>query len=326
MGGPQATQTQEGVTRTRLSTRYSQPVSPRKCHVLTCVAAARLRRDPILSLSFPHSLALAARSTWSAGCGCSGARRCCRRPVAWEFAVVHGSVADDLKVLRQPAHPALPEHGGRVAADERQLACLEQVPVVQPIRALMPLDRPLVLDRLPVVLAQRLQLSRQLEQAVRDRHELGLSNDRLELGVLDFDRRLHQDAWIFEPGSLGVTDEVVDVQGPRNALPPEDLVLLHVLRQAAIAVHIRKVKLSSGLERAVHFVDDRGLVWREVDHAVGDHEIHGLGLDSRVRKLLNVAFDEVEVRLLVSQRFGAEVVCVITCHLQLLGSHINASH
>eukprot|EP00961_Rhodomonas_salina_P113995 1533335-Rhodomonas_salina.5 len=26
----------------------------------------------------------------------------------WEFAVVHGSVADDLKVLRQPAHPALP--------------------------------------------------------------------------------------------------------------------------------------------------------------------------------------------------------------------------
>eukprot|EP00961_Rhodomonas_salina_P111354 1498192-Rhodomonas_salina.1 len=68
MGGPQATQTQEGVTRTRLSTRYSQPVSPRKCHVLTCVAAARLRRDPILSLSFPHSLALAARSTWHGLC------------------------------------------------------------------------------------------------------------------------------------------------------------------------------------------------------------------------------------------------------------------
>jgi hypothetical protein len=63
------------------------------------------------------------------------------------------------------------------------------VVVVQPVGGLRARDGALVHRVLPVVLAQRFQQPRQLEQAVRDGVEARLAAHRLELGVAHVDGR-----------------------------------------------------------------------------------------------------------------------------------------
>ena len=86
--------------------------------------------------------------------------------------------------------------------------------------------------------------------------------------------------------------------------------LVHV----GIGNHVRDGKPATGAQHAPRLPDHAGLVAREVDHAVGDHDVDGLVAD---RYVLEIALEELDV-------FDAGVVGVGTCELEHLVGHVQA--
>ena len=150
-------------------------------------------------------------------------------------------------------------------------------------------ENDLVDSKLAVVFTEGLNEPRELEEAVRDRVELGLSQEGLELGVVDFDGGGHEDPRVREPDLPGFALKVVDVHGAGDALPPEHLVLLDVNREPSVAVDVTEEELAAVCEDPVGLLEHPGLVGAQVDDAVADHQVLGLVLNAGLVQVLDVA-------------------------------------
>lgn len=95
----------------------------------------------------------------------------------------HIASPDDVKVLGKPADSLLPTHCGRVATHEADLADLEEVPCVELVGVLVARNRPLVFDRLPVVLAQRLEQPWEERGRARERVSVCVREGESERGT-----------------------------------------------------------------------------------------------------------------------------------------------
>jgi hypothetical protein len=76
--------------------------------------------------------------------------------------------------------------------------------------------------------------------------------------------------------------KVVDIEGSREALPQEHLVCADGLRDPAVAVNVREVELAPLLQHPVRLPQHARLVGGQVDHAVGDDDVHTAIRDTRL--------------------------------------------
>jgi len=183
------------------------------------------------------------------------------------------AVADYAKMLAQPrfAH-----HRGSVAADALRPVYFKDVAVVELVGVRASVDRAQVDRGLAIVLAKRLQAAH-LEATVRDREESRRADQCLQLRIPHGDGRTRDLARIRETDLAAETDKVLRrnsnhdvlrgevqlahyarrrpafqgwlhphllVQSPANALAKECFMSANVIRQAAVAVDVRKVELA----------------------------------------------------------------------------------
>mmetsp|Transcript_47741 Transcript_47741/g.91269 ORF Transcript_47741/g.91269 Transcript_47741/m.91269 type:complete len:209 (-) Transcript_47741:472-1098(-) len=199
-----------------------------------------------------------------------------------------GAVTNNLEVLCQPAHPLFSKHSSRISAHNSWFVRLEPVVVVQPVDVLRPGDGALVHGVLAVVLAQRLEQARELEQAVCDGVEARLAHHLSQLGVGHLNGGDAQHARVGEARGARHSLEVLVVQRPGQTLPKQHLVLHHLARQAPVAVDVREVKFASGGQHTVRLGEHALLVGGEIHHAVADDDVKALVRNASLVEKLDV--------------------------------------
>eukprot|EP00128_Syssomonas_multiformis_P013320 Colp12_sorted_trinity150504_noHs@10098 len=216
------------------------------------------------------------------------------------------------------------QHVVRVAADKMRLSSNEDVVSVQFEGALAVGDGSLVHNSLAVVLAVRLE-GGQLEETVGGGEEADVSNNFLDLLVTDCDRRVIHQTGVGEAGLLCHVEEIVPIQGPREALSVQHGVLLQGLRDPPVTVYIAEVKLTTRFEHTEGLSQDCVLVGGKIDHAVGDDNIEIILLKTNIAEPFNIALLELDIWRLVSKGLSVEVD-VLARHGDLLVSHIHANN
>mmetsp|Transcript_19724 Transcript_19724/g.54859 ORF Transcript_19724/g.54859 Transcript_19724/m.54859 type:complete len:349 (-) Transcript_19724:167-1213(-) len=230
-------------------------------------------------------------------------------------------VTNELEVLLQSR---VGQHAVRVAADGMDLSVLEEVVLVEEPAGWVSWQGALVDDGLTVVLAVWLQW--ELPETVGGGVELqlfaaGFGDATFDLSILDGDWCVLHETRIGEANLAGHVLEVVPVEGAAEALAPQHLVLLQMHWHATVGVDIGEVELAAWLEKAQALLEDCLLIRAEVDDAVGDDDIEGLGLEVEILELLEISLLELDVG--ESELLGV-VILVLARHIELFICHVDA--
>mmetsp|Transcript_2202 Transcript_2202/g.6523 ORF Transcript_2202/g.6523 Transcript_2202/m.6523 type:complete len:300 (-) Transcript_2202:61-960(-) len=143
---------------------------------------------------------------------------------------------------------------------------------------------------------------------------------------MDIDAGHRQHAGVYESDFACLPLKIVHVHRTRDALAPEDLVLLNLFWKPPVTVHIAEEQLPTRGEDTVCFADHTGLVWAEIHHTVADDKVLRLVFDACLVQVLDKTLDKLHVGLSIAERRLAELFDILLRHRQLLICHVHASH
>mmetsp|Transcript_78878 Transcript_78878/g.189338 ORF Transcript_78878/g.189338 Transcript_78878/m.189338 type:complete len:227 (-) Transcript_78878:255-935(-) len=178
----------------------------------------------------------------------------------------------------------------------------------------------LVDHRLAVVLAMAFKILK-LPQAVGRREELEGSELALELPVVHSNPAIFHQPWIREAALLRKVQEVVPIQGTRDALPPQDGILTQALGYPTVGIHIAEVQLTARLQEREGLAQNALLVGAQVDHAIAHDDVEASRLQAKLAQALDVA--QLEVHIAVAENLRV-VLLVLDSDVQLFLRHVHS--
>ena len=117
--------------------------------------------------------------------------------------------------------------------------------------------------------------------------------------------------------------EVFDIHSAGETLTAQDRIVVEALRNTSVGEDVGEEELAARLQDAKHLFEQLFFEWREVDHAVGDHDVDALVRDNG--HVLDEALDELHVALLEAEALHLGVF-VLARESELGRSHIDADN
>ena len=214
------------------------------------------------------------------------------------------------------------EHGRQISA-HGVLAPLDKAQLLGQVEVARHLGHPAQVARdLAVVLLGVFQ-SLRLDGTHRARSERREPKFRLKCQIGDVDI-LHRRAHVAFPAVLGQhTTEVVDVHRTAQALAAKHRIGAQLVGHAAVAEHVGEVQLATGLQHAVDFGEHLVFKRRQVDYAVGNHQVNRAIFNAELFQVLDIARLELHVRMFEPELFSL-LVLILLRNGKLLGGHVDA--